>query len=344
MKKLALFTDEAMLMHSNGPGHSESPERLQKVVSRLKMADLPLTMWEPCREAKREELVRVHTSTHVDWLLSQRGLSGRIDEDTRYASGSVHAALLAAGASIDAVNAVLDKHATSAWALVRPPGHHAEPNKAMGFCLLNNVALAAKHAIEVRGLERVMIIDWDVHHGNGTQAAFDDDPRVLFFSTHQAPFYPHTGGARERGSGAGEGYTVNLPLPAGTTGADLLLLYRAFIPSLMAAFQPQLVLISAGFDAHKDDPLASFELTSRDFAGLMRIVKEAAEVVCDGRIVCVLEGGYDVSALSTSVLACARELVGETTTSTDGRGPIGEKVLAVARRLHIDRWPILEDA
>lgn len=344
MKKLAFFTDDAMLMHSNGAGHAECPERLQKVVSRLRLAELPLTSWEPCREARREELVRVHTSAHVDWLLSQRGLSGRIDEDTYYSSGSVHAALVAAGASINAVDAVLDRRAESAWALVRPPGHHAEPDKAMGFCLLNNVALAAKHAIEVRGLERVMIIDWDVHHGNGTQAAFYDDPRVVFFSSHQAPFYPDTGGARERGEGKGEGYTINLPLPAGAAGGDLLLLYRAFIPTVVAAYQPQLILISAGFDAHKDDPLANFELTSRDFAGLTRIVKDAADAVCDGRLVLVLEGGYDIGALSSSVLACARELVGETRTSTEGRGPIGEKVLPYARRMHLDRWPIRDDA
>lgn len=333
-----------MLLHSNGLHHSECPERLRSIVARLKAADLPHTVWRPCREAMRDELLRAHSQEHVDWILSQRGLSGRIDDDTRYSSGSVHSALLAAGASVDAVDAVLNGEAQNAWALVRPPGHHAEHGKAMGFCLMNNVAIAALHALEVRGLERVMIIDWDVHHGNGTQDIFEEDPRVLFFSSHQAPFYPDTGKAREIGTGAGEGYTVNLPLPAGTGGGDMRLLYRAFIPALMAAYQPQLVLVSAGFDAHAADPLANFELVERDFAALTRIVKDAAEIVCEGRVVFVLEGGYDLKALSGSVLACARELVADTQTSVEGRGPIGEKVLLAARRLHLDRWPITEDA
>lgn len=344
MKRLALFYDEGMLLHSNGIGHAERPERLRKIVSRIGLSELPHIAWHQAREALREELLRVHTPTHVDWLLSQRGLSGRVDDDTSYSSGTVHAALLGAGAAIDAVDCVLDGGSRAAWALVRPPGHHAESDRAMGFCFLNNVALAARHALDVHGLERVMIIDWDVHHGNGTQEIFEEEPRVLFFSSHQAPFYPYTGGARERGTGDGEGYTVNLPLPAGTTGGDLRLLYRAFIPALMAAYQPELVLVSAGFDAHIDDPLANFELRSQDFAALTAIVKEAADIVCDGRLVFVLEGGYDVRATGDSVLACARELVGETTTPTDGSGPIGIKVLAAARRFHIDRWPIPEEA
>lgn len=333
-----------MLLHSNGLNHAECPERLRSVVARLKAAELPRSVWLPCREARREELIRAHTEAHVDWLLSQRGQSGRIDGDTRYSAGSVHAALLAAGSSIDAVDTVLDQKAKTAWALSRPPGHHAEADKAMGFCLLNNIAVAAHHALEVRGLERVMIIDWDVHHGNGTEAIFAEDPRVLFFSSHQAPFYPNTGAARDIGRGEGEGYTVNLPLPAGTGGGDLRLLYRAFIPALMAAYQPELVLVSAGFDGHRDDPLANFEAGATDFAALTRIVKDAAEIVCDGRVVFMLEGGYDIRALSDSVLACARELSDDTLTSMEGRGPIGEKVLPAARRLHLARWPIPEDA
>lgn len=344
MNKLTFFYDEGMLLHSNGPHHAERPERLRKVAERLKNAALPQTDWKPVAEAPREALLRAHTEEHVDWFLSQRGLSGRVDGDTCYSSGSVHAGLLAAGASLSAVDTVLSGESRAAWALVRPPGHHAERGKAMGFCLLNNVAIAATHALEVHGLERVMIIDWDVHHGNGTEEIFEQDPRVFFFSSHQSPFYPGTGGARDIGTGDGEGFTLNLPLPAGTGGGDIRLLYRAFVPAIIAAYQPQLILVSAGFDAHYADPLANLEFSAEDFAALTRIVKDAADVVCDGRLVFVLEGGYEVEALVDSVLACARELVDDTVTATEGRGPIGEKVLPAARRLHGDRWPIPEDA
>lgn len=344
MNRLALHADEGMLLHSNGLGHAENSERLRMVVSRLRRAAFPGVVWGKCREAKREELLRVHTPEYVDWLLSQRGLEGRVDDDTRYSSGTVHAALVGAGSSIEAVDSVLRGDVRHAWALVRPPGHHAEPGRAMGFCFLSNAALAARHAMAVYGLKRVMIVDWDVHHGNGTQDAFYDDPSVLFFSSHQAPFFPHTGAARDTGIGAGEGYTVNLPLPGGTNGNDLKHLYRAFVPSLAAAFQPELIIVSAGFDAHQDDPLADFELTAQDFAALTRIVKDVASVVCDDRLVFILEGGYDPRALSDSVLACTQELVDVTHTPTGGRGKISEKVLPIARRFHMGRWPIPEDA
>lgn len=344
MNRLTLHYDAGMLEHSNGPHHPERADRVRHVVARLERADLARTRWVGAREAAREHLVRVHDPAYIDHFLSLRGKRGSIDGDTGYNAGTVHAALLGAGASIDATRAVLHQETQHAWALTRPPGHHAESNKAMGFCFVNHAAIAAQYALDVHGLERVMIIDWDVHHGNGTEEIFEHDPRVLYFSSHQAPLFPHTGAARDQGAGRGQGYTVNLPLPPGITGGDLRYLYRAFIPALMAAHAPELVIISAGFDAHAADPLADFELSHRDFAALTRIVKDAAEAVCDGRIVLILEGGYDVRALSDSVLACAQELVGETHTSTHGSGPRGERVLRAARRLHIPKWPIPEDA
>lgn len=344
VNRLTFYTDEAMLLHSNGPHHPERADRVRRVVARLQRANLARTQWKDAREATREELLRAHTSEYVDWWLAQRGERGEVDADTAYNAHSVHASLLAAGAAIDATTDVLLKNTQSAWALTRPPGHHAESHRAMGFCFINHAAVAARHAMEVHGLQRVMIIDWDVHHGNGTEEIFVNDPRVLYFSTHQAPLFPHTGAARDQGEGEGAGYTVNLPLPGGITGGDLRYLYRAFIPSLMAAYAPELIIVSAGFDAHKNDPLADFYLDHRDFAALTRIIQEAADVVCDGRTVFLLEGGYDVQALSDSVLACAQELVGETLTSTAGSGPMGERVLRAARALHIDHWPIPEDA
>lgn len=344
MNRLHFFYNDAMLLHSNGPHHPERGERLRRVVARLERADLARTQWSVSREATREEIVRAHDAEYVDWLLSQRGKRGSVDGDTAYNAGTVHAALLAAGGSIDAVRSVLQGDTRSSWALNRPPGHHAESSKAMGFCFVNHAAVSALHALEVHGLDRVMIIDWDVHHGNGTEEVFADDPRVLYFSTHQSPLFPYTGAARDIGHGKGEGYTVNLPLPGGITGGDLRYLYRAFVPALMAAYQPQLVLVSAGFDAHAADPLANFMLDHHDFAALTRIVQEAANTVCDGRTVYLLEGGYDLDALSDSVLACAREIVGETHTSVQGAGPMGERVLRAARKLHHPRWPIPENA
>lgn len=342
--RLTFYTDDDMLLHSNDPHHPERAERVRRVVARLQKADFARTAWQGAREATREEVLRAHTSEYTDWWLNQRGERGSIDGDTAYNAYSVRASLLAAGAAIEATDAILQNHTRSAWALTRPPGHHAESHRAMGFCFINHAAVAARHALDVHGLKRVMIIDWDVHHGNGTEEIFADDPRVLYFSTHQAPLFPHTGAARDQGRGKGEGYTVNLPLPAGITGGDLRYLYRAFIPALMAAHAPELVIVSAGFDAHKNDPLADFYLDHRDFAALTRIVQDAANIVCEGRTLFLLEGGYDVQALSDSVLACAQELVGETLTSTHGAGPMGERVLRAARKLHIDRWPIPEDA
>lgn len=342
--RIAIFADDGMLLHSNGQGHSETAERLRRVVSRLQIAELPSAHWPQVREATKEEVLRVHTPEYAEWFFSQRGLDGRVDDDTRYNWGTVHSALLSAGACVEAVNTVMSGESSTAWAMARPPGHHAEPERAMGFCFLSNAAIAARHAQAAHGAERVMIIDWDVHHGNGTEKAFWEDPSVLFFSTHQAPFFPHTGAARDNGEGAGLGYTVNLPLPGGTNGNDLKHIYRTFIPSLMAAFQPQLVIVSAGFDAHQDDPLADFELSASDFAALTRIVKDAADAICDGRLVFILEGGYEPRALSDCVLACAQEMVGATHTSTEGRSKISEKVLPFARNLHIERWPIPENA
>lgn len=344
MNRLMFYYDEDMLLHSNGPHHPERAERVRRVVARLQRAELARTAWRPAREATRDEILAAHNSSYVDWLLAQRGKMGSVDGDTAFNLHTVRAALLGAGAAIDATCAVLNRETRSAWALTRPPGHHAESSKAMGFCFVNHAATAAHYAMNHHNVKRVMIIDWDVHHGNGTEEIFAADPRVLFFSTHQAPLFPHTGAARDRGIEKGEGYTINLPLPGGVTGGDLRFLYRAFVPALMAAHAPDLVIVSAGFDAHKDDPLADFLLEARDFAALTRIVQDAANVICDGRTVFLLEGGYDLKALSDSVLACAQELVGETFTSIEGTGPMGERVLQAARRFHVDKWPIPEDA
>jgi len=301
-----VFSDPGMLAHVNGPGHPEGPERLTAVLDALDA--LAVTPVRP-RPATGAEVRRVHDGSYVDAIDALRGRSGWLDHDTGLAPGSVDAAYLAAGACVEAVEAVFGGDVRRAFSLVRPPGHHAEPGRAMGFCLFNNVAIAAEHAL--RGLrahacERVMVIDWDVHHGNGTQAAFYDRDDVLFFSSQRFPFYPGTGDFDETGAGAGAGYTINVPLAVGTGDPTITQVYRTLVPALADAYRPDLVLVSAGFDAHRADPLGGLAMTTAGFADLCRVAADVADRHANGRLVLVLEGGYALDALRDSVLACMR--------------------------------------
>jgi len=256
-----------------------------------------------------EHVVRVHPETYVAAIEDAcRRAPVRLDPDTAVSTGSWEAALLSAGAVVDASDAVAAGRLRSAFVCTRPPGHHAETGRAMGFCLFNNVAVAARFLQAERGLGRIFVVDWDVHHGNGTQQVFEADDSVFYFSTHQYPFYPGTGARNERGRGRGEGFTLNVPLPAGTGDAEYLRVFREVLRPAIESFAPDLILISAGFDAHRDDPLASMEVTEKGFSGMTRIVRDAAEEHCGGRVVSVLEGGYDLNALARSVEAHLREL------------------------------------
>jgi acetoin utilization deacetylase AcuC-like enzyme len=256
----------------------------------------------------RERLCALHDPSYVDLVLFTRGRTVALDPDTITSPDTVDAALLAAGAVEDAVDAVVAGPDPTAFALVRPPGHHAERARAMGFCLFNNVALGVVRA-RAAGLRRVLVVDWDVHHGNGTQHLFEDDPDVLFFSTHQGGgFYPGTGSTTERGRGAGVGATINVPLSAGDGHDALVAAFEDVLVPAADAFRPEIVLVSAGFDAHRDDPLAEIEARDDTFGVLARIVQGIARRHAGGRLVLALEGGYDLGALERSVRACAEVL------------------------------------
>jgi len=308
--KVGLIRDTLYLRHTNGDGHPERPERLvaiDEAIDGVAFSEELLDL--PARDARDDELERVHDGDYIRRIAATDGESARmLDADTGAAPESYRAALRAAGGAITAVDAVLSGDVRRSFALPRPPGHHAERNRAMGFCLFNNVAVAARHAREAHGLERVAIVDWDVHHGNGTQWSFYEDPSVLYVSIHEYPLFPGTGLMQDIGRDIGGGYTLNLPLPAGQTDRDYAVAFEEVVLPVLGEFDPQLLLVSAGFDTHRDDPLARMQLSVEGFRWMTRALVELAEQHADGRIVHVLEGGYNLAALSEGVTAVLEEL------------------------------------
>ncbi|WP_455241225.1 histone deacetylase family protein [Petrachloros mirabilis] len=312
MGKTGLVYHPAYLEHDMGAGHPESPDRLRAIMQQLEQSGTAAQLIRITpRKAEDEWVTLVHTAKYVAALNRCTPTSGRVslDPDTSMSPGSLNAAYLAAGGALAAVDAIMSQQVDHVFCAVRPPGHHAEAGRAMGFCLFNNVAIAARYVQKNYGLKRVLIVDWDVHHGNGTQHSFEDDPTILFFSTHQYPHYPGTGRAMERGTGAGEGFTINVPMEAGE-GDEAY--HTIFLKSLVPAaddFKPEFVIISAGFDAHRDDPLASMGLTEAGYADLTGIVAGIARRHAQGRILSSLEGGYNLTALSASVDAHIKALL-----------------------------------
>lgn len=304
-----LVHSERFVEHQTPPGHPERPERaevLDVVAQRWRARGLDLV--EP-RPATEEQLARIHDEDYLRLIASTSGRATKLDPDTYTSPESYEVALRAAGAVVDAVERVMSGAFRAAAALVRPPGHHAERNQAMGFCLYNNVAVGAAHA-RTLGAERVAIVDYDVHHGNGTQHSFETDPNVLYVSTHQYPYYPGTGAATEVGRDAGRGFTVNLPLEAGAVAEDFREAFASVVLPVLRQFAPDLLLVSAGFDAHEDDPLAGMRLTAGAFAAMTGELRAVAEECCNGRIVLVTEGGYNLQALGASLDASIGTLVG----------------------------------
>ena len=294
------------------------------------------------RDATRAELLRVHREAHVARVAASAGRTVRFDPDTQAGPHSYAAALKAAGAVVEAVDRVLDGDADRAFCAVRPPGHHAEPDRVMGFCFFNNVGVAAAHAL-ARGRRRVMVVDWDVHHGNGTQAMFYADPRVLYLSSHEYPFYPGTGSLAEVGEGAGRGFNVNLPMPAGMGDPEYARVYRQVVEPIGRAFDPELVLVSAGFDPYVADPLAGMQVTERGFAEMAAVCLSIAAGASGGRVVFALEGGYDLEGIARSSASVATLLLGgeHTPVAWPASGPI-DRLLTAYRQELAPFWPVLK--
>ena len=318
-RKTGIVRDDRYLRHGAGFPHPESPARLEALHA---MLDTPGMMGQYVpitpRYATPDDIALVHSQAYIDRIARTAGLACEsLDADTITTPDTYDTALLAAGGALSAVDAVLNGRTDNAFALVRPPGHHAAANHAAGFCIFNNTAIAARYALARRGLKRILIADWDLHHGDGTQSIFYEDPQVLYFSTHEFLSYPGTGGIDDTGQGPGKGFTINVPLKAGGDNAMFVKAFRGILQPVALAFRPDLIVLSAGFDTHHEDPLGSMRVTPSGFAAMTRILMDTADVCCGGRLVAILEGGYHTGALTESVKAVLMELRDETHFSED---------------------------
>jgi acetoin utilization deacetylase AcuC-like enzyme len=331
-----LLAHPSSLAHDTG-GHPEQPARITAIERELERRGWLGFERVSSQRVARETLTAVHPPKYVDAIerFCAAG-GGHLDLDTIVSAGSFEAALHAAGGAVQLVDLLLDGMAPCAFSMHRPPGHHAEPARAMGFCLFNNVAVAARHSIEARGLERVMIVDWDVHHGNGTNDIFHTSSQVLFVSIHQSPLYPGTGQAGDVGSGEGRGYTVNLPVPPGADDGVYGSLVSHVVTPLIRAFEPQLMLISAGYDAHVGDPLAECRVTDEGFAAMTASIRRECDSV-GAPVGAVLEGGYSLDGLARSV-AATLEVLGEPAGPEDGRVPVEAAPLAREAVGRLGEW------
>jgi len=310
--KTGLLLDPLYTDHDPGPGHPECPQRYTAIMKALTTSDLlPKLASIPSRAAEMPEIERCHPRHYIELARDEvaAGLDALSTGDTNICPKSYDIATRAVGGVLNAVDAVMSGKLTRAFCAVRPPGHHARPSQGMGFCLFNNIALGARHAQKQHGAAKVVIVDWDVHHGNGTQDIFYEDGSVFFASTHQSPWYPFTGHAEETGAGKGKGSTLNFPLPAGTGMKQIGAAFETRLLPAIAAFKPDLIMISAGFDSRVDDPLGQFKLTDADFATLTKLLMKAADEHCQGRLVSVLEGGYNLTGLASAVTSHVGALI-----------------------------------
>jgi acetoin utilization deacetylase AcuC-like enzyme len=338
--RTGIVIDERYCAHDTGRGHPERPARILAVLELLRArAPEGLVRIDP-RPATPAEIALNHASAHLARVAASATREGfAFDADTPTCARSHDTAVLAAGGVVTLVDAIMAGDVNNGFAFVRPPGHHAEPDRAMGFCLFNNVAIGARVLRERHGVSRVAIVDFDVHHGNGTQRSFYDDPTVLFLSTHQYPFYPGSGAADEIGVGAGAGFTINVPLAAGSGDPEFVETFVRVVAPILRQFRPEFILVSAGFDCHRRDPLGGLAATEAGIGFMMRVLLNCAYDTANGRLACVLEGGYDLDALRTSTAHVLDAL---------GRGPSPEPypdvaagpITALVRRVHGARWEL----
>lgn len=309
MPKVGIVLHKLYVDHDNGAGHPECPERILAIADMFRETKLmdEITRIEP-RDATKEDITRVHTEEHYDKIAFTKGKPRvYLDADTTTCPVSFDAALKSSGGMLSAIDGVLDGTVDIAFPFVRPPGHHAEADRPMGFCLFNNIAIGAAYLTQVKGLKRVLIVDWDVHHGNGTQHIFYDTPDVLFFSTHQYPYYPGTGALEETGKDEGEGYTINVPLSPGMGDDEFIKIFNDILTPVIDQYEPEFILVSAGFDTYAEDPLGGMKVTPEGFAQMTRLLTDAAGKHCGGKIVFLLEGGYNLDGL----WICTKEVTEE---------------------------------
>lgn len=348
-KNTGIVKDIHYVRHGGVFSRPESPERLAAIYEMLENPEMSwkFTGINP-RYATRDELEMVHFPSYIDAMADTAGKSlTMLDADTVATAETYDAARLAVGGVIAAIDGVVNKEVDNAFAMVRPPGHHATENQASGFCVFNNIAIGARYAVERLRMKRVLIVDWDVHHGNGTQQIFYDDDRVLYFSTHQSPAYPWTGLLKETGLGRAAGYTLNVPLNPGADDAMYVRVFRDVLAPVVRAFQPEIILVSAGFDPYEGDPIGEMKVTPGGFACLARIVLDLAEEVCDGRVVAALEGGYNIQGLVKCVRAVLLEFLGETRATEEalailsaGADVTKDPVIETVKKIQAAYWPV----
>ena len=360
MSSLAIIKDDRYLEHNAGDHHPESPNRLRVIHDLIAKEFGSLPLIQP-RLATEDELAAVHDPFYIQAIANTEGQAfSRLDADTGLSARTYEIARLAAGGLLNAVDALFGKpplpsreragvrgnsatgNPNSVFAFVRPPGHHAEPQRGMGFCIFNNIAVAAEYAIEKHGLRRILIVDWDLHHGNGTQRSFYDRRDVLFFSSHQFPYYPGTGDFDEVGSGKGEGFTVNAPFPAGFGDAEYLAVYDRILRPIAQEYKPELVLVSAGFDPYIKDPLGSMQVTGQGFGTLAALVRDIAEKTCDGKVLITLEGGYNPDGLREGVREVLKAFQGPHKSVPSHTAPTAERVIQTIISHQKKYWKNLE--
>jgi acetoin utilization deacetylase AcuC-like enzyme len=339
---IGIVRDDIYLEHITDSYHPENPDRLKHIYSMLDAIDNSGIVYISPRMATHEEIALNHDMTYIESIASTQGKERRLDPDTSASPMSYEASCMAVGGMLELADELVAGAIDVGFALVRPPGHHAESNRAMGFCIFNNVAVCARYLEKKHNFNRILVVDFDLHHGNGTQHSFYKDSKILYFSTHQYPYYPGTGWYEEVGAGEGKGYTVNVPLSYGMGDADYSYIFKEILTPIADLYKPEIILVSAGFDTYHADPLGSMAVTEAGFAEMTRIILDIAAKQCKGRTLFALEGGYDLKGLASSVRAMIMEMKGVSTLTRDKKGNPSSEVINVVdsvKKVLRPYWP-----